>query len=120
MSDKIKPSRGPFESGGCVVYNADGKVIADLASPLVSNGLSPDETEGNARLIAAAPDMYGAAHFAKAALATLDAYEADGGGPLDDMHELGRIHESSGMPSFRIRVGHIRRLAAAIAKATGA
>jgi hypothetical protein len=65
-------------------------------------------------------ELFAAAHFAKAASATLEDYEADTGEPLDDMHELGRIDESRGSPSFRIRVGHIRRLAAAIAKATEA
>jgi hypothetical protein len=79
-----------------------------------------DEIRANARLIAAAPEMYEAGAFAVAALSALTAYEADFGGPLPDDHELGRIEDSRGSPSFRIRVGHIRRLAAAIARATGA
>lgn len=73
----------------------------------------------NAHLIAAAPELSAAAHFAKAALEALEGYEADYGEPLDDMHELGRIEDSRATPSFRIRVGHIRALAAAIAKAEG-
>lgn len=105
MSDK----KENWAADDCRVFMGDGGISLHN----VPNGVE------RARLIAAAPDMYGAAHFAKVALATLEAYEADGGGPLDDMHELGRIYESSGMPSFRIRVGHIRALAAAIAKATG-
>jgi len=44
----------------------------------------------------------------------LHGYEADYGGPLDDMHELGRIDESRESPSFRIRAGHIRDIAAAL------
>lgn len=47
----------------------------------------------------------------KTALDTLAAYEADYGEPLPDDHELGRIDESAGSSSFRIRVGHIRHLA---------
>lgn len=49
--------------------------------------------------------------WAKAALDTLAAYEADLGEPLPDDHEIGRIDESRDSPSFRIRVGHIRQLA---------
>lgn len=52
-----------------------------------------------------------AAAFAKAALEALKGYEADYGEPLPDDHELGRIEDSRSSPSFRIRVGHIRRLA---------
>lgn len=48
-----------------------------------------------------------------AALLSLEAYEADLGERLPDDHELGRIDDSRGSPSFRIRVGHIRSLAAA-------
>jgi hypothetical protein len=48
------------------------------------------------------------------ALATLEAYEADYGEPLPQMHELGRIEESRGSPSFRIRAGHIRQWADAL------
>ena len=47
----------------------------------------------------------------KPMVAALEGYEADYGGPLDDMHELGRIDDSRSSPSFRIRVGHIRALA---------
>lgn len=47
----------------------------------------------------------------KPMVAALEGYEADYGGPLDDMHELGRIDDSRSSPSFRIRVGHIRDLA---------
>ena len=57
-----------------------------------------------------------AASFATAAMAALVAYEADCGEPLPDDHELGRIEDSRGSASFRIRVGHIRRLAVAVAK----
>lgn len=53
--------------------------------------------------------------FATAAIAALVAYEADCGEPMPDDYELGRIEDSRGSPSFRIRVGHIRRLAAAVA-----
>lgn len=50
----------------------------------------------------------------EAAMNTLEAYELDYGERLDDQHELGRIDESRNSPSFRIRVGHIRTLAAEI------
>ncbi|MFG1340405.1 hypothetical protein [Xanthobacter autotrophicus] len=69
-------------------------------------------------LLDAAPPAPVASHepasvkWAKAALDTLAAYEADLGEPLPDDHEIGRIDESRGAPSFRIRVGHIRQLAA--------
>ena len=46
------------------------------------------------------------------AMATLVGYERDYGETLPDDWILGRIEESRDMPSFRIRVGHFRRLAA--------
>jgi hypothetical protein len=49
----------------------------------------------------------------RTALTALESYEADYGEPLDEMHELGRIEESRSSSSFRIRVGHVRRLARA-------
>ena len=52
-----------------------------------------------------------AAKFAIAALETLQGYEADLGDELLDDYEIGRIEDSRHSPSFRIRVGHIRRLA---------
>lgn len=54
-----------------------------------------------------------------AAMGALASYEADYGESLPDDHELGRIDDSRGSPSFRIRVGHIRQLAA-IARKAGA
>lgn len=48
--------------------------------------------------------------WVKAAIEALEAYEADYGDKLPEDHELGRIEESRGSPSFRIRVGHIRSL----------
>jgi hypothetical protein len=48
----------------------------------------------------------------RSAGAALSAYEADYGDELPADHEIGRIEESQGSPSFRIRVGHIRILAA--------
>lgn len=55
-----------------------------------------------------------AAAFALSAMDALTAYEADYGDALPGNHELGRIEDSRGSPSFRIRVDHIRRLAAAL------
>lgn len=52
----------------------------------------------------------------KSALDTLAAYETDYGEALPDDHELGRIDDSRGSPSFRIRVGHIRQLASSVGK----
>lgn len=82
-------------------------------------GKIEDEQQANARLIAAAPDLAEAAAFAKAALEALAGYEADYGEALPDDYEIGRIEDSRSSASFRLRVGHIRKLAAAIAKATG-
>lgn len=62
-------------------------------------------------------DLLAAIAFAKAAKATLDGYERDLGEELPDDHEIGRIEESRDTPSFRIRVGHIRMMAAALDKA---
>jgi hypothetical protein len=81
------------------------------------NSHNTSEGKANARLIAAAPDLYAAAEFAKAAIEALRGYEADAGEELPDDHEIGRIEDSRHSASFRIRVGHIRRLAAAIEKA---
>jgi hypothetical protein len=85
-------------------------------------GLPDDEAyeiqKANARLAAAAPDLVAAATFAKAALEALVAYEADYGEQLPDDYEIGRIDDSRNSASFRIRVGHIRRLAAAISSAS--
>lgn len=67
----------------------------------------------------AAPDMKAAIAFAQAAKAALDSYERDLGKELSDDHEIGRIPESRDTPSFRIRAGHIRMMAAALAKAEG-
>lgn len=64
-------------------------------------------------------ELLAAARFAKDAMEALDGYEADYGEPLDEMHEIGRIPESRATPSFRLRVGHIRRLVAAATKAHG-
>lgn len=49
--------------------------------------------------------------WVKAALGALTAYEDYLGEPLPDSFDLGRIEESPGSSSFRIRVGHIRQLA---------
>lgn len=56
-------------------------------------------------------ELHEAAKFAIAALETLQGYEADLGDELLDDYEIGRIEDSRHSPSFRIRVGHIRRLA---------
>lgn len=80
-------------------------------------GVVPWDEARDARLIAAAPDLFDAAYFAKAAQIALEAYEADLGEPLDEMHELGRIDESRKSASFRIRVGHLRGLIAALTRA---
>ena len=63
------------------------------------------------------PEVVEAAGFVKAAIVSLEGYEKDCGEPLPDDHELGRIEDSRHSASFRIRVGHIRRLASAIAAA---
>lgn len=59
----------------------------------------------------------------KAAMVALTALEADWGEPIADDYEIGRIDDSRGSPSFRIRAGHIRQLASihapASAEATG-
>jgi hypothetical protein len=55
--------------------------------------------------------------WVQAADLALKSYEADYGEPLEDMHELGRIEESRGSSSFRIRVGHIRDIVAAALRA---
>lgn len=52
-----------------------------------------------------------------AAMEALEAYEADYGERLPDDHELGRIDESRGSPSFRIRVGHIRTISRVLREA---
>ncbi len=71
------------------------------------------------RLLSAAADLRAAGQFAVEALAALTAYESEYGYQLPDDHELGRIDESCGSASFRLRAGHIRMLAAAVAKARG-
>jgi hypothetical protein len=63
--------------------------------------------------------LLSAAQFAVEALAALTAYESEYGYQLPDDHEVGRIDESCGSASFRLRAGHIRMLAAAVAKARG-
>lgn len=55
-----------------------------------------------------------AAEFVKPAMDSLKGYERDLGDTLLDEYELGRIEDSRHSPSFRIRVGHIRRLARAL------
>ncbi len=55
-----------------------------------------------------------AAGFVKPAMDSLKGYELDLGDSLLDEYELGRIEDSRHSPSFRIRVGHIRRLARAL------
>jgi hypothetical protein len=50
----MKYTPGPWRSGGCEVREANGCLICDLA---VAKRHS-NETEANARLIAAAPEMY--------------------------------------------------------------
>lgn len=72
----------------------------------------------NARLIAVAPDMAEAGQWVVTALKHIEALERELGEGLPDNHELGRIAENADLPSFRIQVGHIRLLAAAILKAT--
>ena len=49
-------TKGPWASGGCVVWEQNGDGICDLTCGVSSNR-PPIETEANARLIAAAPDM---------------------------------------------------------------
>lgn len=55
-----------------------------------------------------------AAGFVNPAMASLKGYERDLGDSLLDEYEIGRIEDSRHSPSFRIRVGHIRRLARAL------
>ena len=104
-----------MHTGGFDIFDSRNRDVVTV----YGGGVGTESREANARLIASAPDLFDAAHFAKVAQAALEAYEADLGEPLDDMHELGRIDDSRGSPSFRIRVGHVRRLSAAIARATG-
>lgn len=59
-----------------------------------------------------APVAASAVTWIGAAMDALRGYEADYGEPLPDDYELGCIEDSRASPSFRIRVGHIRRLAA--------
>lgn len=80
---------------------------------------SPPKSAGSASAEATSsfPDLSGwqqAALDLATALATLEAHEADLGEPMHIMEELGRIPESRGLPSFRIRVGHIRQWADAL------
>lgn len=56
--------------------------------------------------------------FAKSAMDAINGLEADRGEPLQDDHEIGRVEESNSSPSFRIRVGHIRRLASEAAQSS--
>lgn len=63
-------------------------------------------------------DMVKAAAFAVIVNKALDDLAMDGITPSDD-YMVGFIPESRGSPSFRLQAGHIRMLAAAIAKATG-
>lgn len=67
--------------------------------------------------IGAYPELLAAAEFANTALEAIKGAEADYDEQLPDDHEIGCIEESRRSPSFRIRVGHIRQLAAALAKA---
>lgn len=58
-----------------------------------------------------------AAQWANAAMVAIRGYERDLGVPMDDECEIGRIDDSRDSPSFRIRVGHIRRIAQALTPA---
>lgn len=126
MSTKHTPGPWSWEEGQPQIvaeWNGKSHVIASVAESRL--GWHEDrvcegrEKGANARLIAAAPELLDAVGFARAALEALKGYEADCGEPLPDDHELGRIDDSRHSPSFRIRVGNIRRLAAALAKAEG-
>lgn len=121
MMSEIKHTPGPWEAilwseGRWIIKADDRNVLICTREEFPSK---PAEYDANARLIAAAPDLLDAVGFARAALEALKGYEADCGEALPDDHELGRIEDSRHSPSFRIRVGHIRRLAAALAKAEG-
>lgn len=43
--------------GGCVVYDGDGRLVADLSNAIPC-GMTPDEVEANAKLIVAAVNHY--------------------------------------------------------------
>ncbi|MCK9549168.1 hypothetical protein [Aquamicrobium sp.] len=85
--------------------------VSDCGSGLV---FAATETDIYRVMISAAPaaPVQMAPLWIKAAMCALEACEQDLGETLPDDYVLGRINESSGSPSFRIRVGHIRQLAA--------
>jgi hypothetical protein len=43
---RVEPSQRPWRSGGCCVYDANGRLVADL-SPACSSGHSPDQVEAD-------------------------------------------------------------------------
>jgi hypothetical protein len=51
---------GPWKSGGCVVWQANGGGICDLAAGVADLHRSPAEVAANAVLIASAPELLAA------------------------------------------------------------
>ena len=103
---------------------ADGRFVStrqngfgDIAICQPDHG--EDVCKSYAVLFAASPLMLKALEPFEYAANALTAYERDYGEPLPDNHEIGRIDESRETSSFRIRVGHIRALAAALRAARG-
>jgi hypothetical protein len=67
---------GPWRSGGCVVWQANGDMVCDLAPTVLRRG--PGEVEANADLITAAPEMLAACEAAERYLACLARHHAAG------------------------------------------
>ena len=94
---------------GCALFdNRDKETVTVAHDDLCRIG------QRLADFAAANEKIIDAAWFAEDARETLQSYEKDYGEALPDDYELGRVEESRERPSFRIRVGHIRKLAAAI------
>ena len=83
-----------------------------------SDGEGTETDRANAAFIVRAANSHHALvealQWVKAATFTLESYERDYGGELPSNFEIGRIDDSRNSASFRIQVGHIRKLAAAL------
>ncbi len=98
--------------------NFGGLVAASLPWPTELESGDFSRVTANAAFIVRAANSHHALvealQWVKAATFTLESYERDYGGELPSNFEIGRIDDSRNSASFRIQVGHIRKLAAAL------
>lgn len=99
----------------------DGDVCGTMYGILRGAGVMDPETDELATATISAlrkrvEELEGALNWVEPAMHALTSYEKDCGEPLPEDRQIGKIDDSRNSASFRLYVGHIRRIDAALAR----